>query len=195
MKEYFVHPSSDVEEGSEIGSGTKIWRFSHVLPGSKIGKNCVIGQNVMVGPEVSVGNRCKIQNNVSVYKGVILEDDVFCGPSMVFTNVMNPRAHIERKDDFKETLVKKGASIGANATVLAGNVLGRYSVVGAGSVVTKDIEDHSVVVGIPAKQVAWACECGDLLTKEIDFSGERNLKCDRCGLSYTQKGRKLERVM
>jgi UDP-2-acetamido-3-amino-2,3-dideoxy-glucuronate N-acetyltransferase len=172
----FVHPSAIVDDKVSIGDNTKIWHFSHVLSGSKVGDNCNIGQNVVIGPDVNIGNQCKIQNNVSVYKGVTLEDDVFCGPSMVFTNVYNPRAFIRRMDEIKPTLIKKGASIGANATIVCGVTIGRYALVGAGSVVKKDVEDYSMVAGNPARHIAWICECGYKLDdKKI---------CSACGKKY-----------
>ena len=150
-----------IDQPSQIGPGTKIWHFSHILKDCRIGENCNIGQNVVIGPEVTIGRGCKIQNNVSVYQGVTLEDDVFCGPSMVFTNVFNPRAHIRRMDEVRPTLVKTGASIGANATIVCGTTIGRYAFVGAGAVVTKDVPDYALVVGNPARQIGWMCSCGD----------------------------------
>ena len=167
----FVHDTAVIDDGVEIGKGTKIWLFSHVLGQSRIGDDCNIGQNVVIGPEVSVGNGCKIQNNVSVYKGVTLEDDVFCGPSMVFTNVFNPRAHVRRMDQVRPTLVKKGASIGANATIVCGATIGRYALVGAGAVVIKDVPDHALVVGNPARQTGWMCECGEKLNESFSCPG------------------------
>ncbi|MEI8321154.1 MAG: Gfo/Idh/MocA family oxidoreductase [Alphaproteobacteria bacterium] len=164
---YFVHETAFVDEGAEIGQGTKIWHFSHILKGTKIGKDCVIGQNVMIGPDVVVGNRCKIQNNVSLYKGVILEDGVFCGPSCVFTNVHTPRAEIERKDEFRTTYVEKGVTIGANATIVCGNKLGAYSLIGAGAVITKDVKPHAVMVGNPAKQIGWVSHAGEKLGEDL----------------------------
>ena len=178
-KRYFVHPSSFIDENVVIGEGTKIWHFSHILKNTKIGNNCILGQNVMVGPDVNIGNNCKIQNNVSIYKGVKLEDEVFCGPSMVFTNVINPRAFIERKQEFKDTLVKRGATIGANATVICGVTIGKYSLVGAGAVVTKDVPDYALVIGVPARQVGWVCKCGTTLKFENNYA-----KCDYCGNEY-----------
>jgi UDP-2-acetamido-3-amino-2,3-dideoxy-glucuronate N-acetyltransferase len=163
--DYFVHESSYVDDGVEIGGGTKIWHFSHVLSGSHIGENCNIGQNVVIGPDVTIGNGCKIQNNISIYKGVTLEDEVFCGPSMVFTNVYNPRSAIKRMDELRPTLVKKGASIGANATVLCGITIGRYAFIGAGAVVLKDVPDYALIVGNPGKQKGWMCECGTKLNE------------------------------
>ncbi len=173
---YFVHPTAIVDEKVAIGEGTKVWHFTHVLSGSKIGKGCNIGQNVVIGPDVTMGNNCKLQNNVSVYKGVTLEDGVFCGPSMVFTNVYNPRAEIRKMDQARPTLVKRGASIGANATVVCGNTLGRYCFIGAGAVVTKNVPDHALVVGNPGKQIGWMCECGERLTDDLD--------CISCGKAY-----------
>jgi UDP-2-acetamido-3-amino-2,3-dideoxy-glucuronate N-acetyltransferase len=172
---YFVHDTAIVDGGCEIGSGTKIWHFSHIIKDTKIGKDCVIGQNVMIGPDVIVGNRCKIQNNVSLYRGVILEDGVFCGPSCVFTNVHNPRAEIERKDEFRPTHVERGVTIGANATILCGNRLGAYSLIGAGSVITKYVKPHAVMAGNPAKQIGWVSHAGEKLGDNLvcPFEGRR----------------------
>ena len=153
MSDYFVHESSYVDEGAEIGAGTKIWHFCHVMPWAKIGQRCNIGQNVLISPDVRIGDNVKIQNNVSLYTGVIVEDDVFLGPSMVFTNVINPRSHVNRRDEYKTTLVRKGASIGANATIVCGVTLGRYCFVGAGAVVTKDVPPDTLVVGMPARAI------------------------------------------
>lgn len=190
MSEYFVHPSSFIDDEVNIGKGTKIWHFCHILSKTTIGDNCVIGQNVMIGPDVTVGNNCKIQNNVSIYKGVILEDDVFCGPSCVFTNVVNPRAFIERKHEFKTTLVKKGATIGANATIVCGNTIGRYAFIGAGAVVTKNVEDYALVVGVPAKQIGWVCKCGTTLSVS-----NSDLVCRVCGNVYRLIDKKIEVVI
>lgn len=184
--DYFIHPTSIIEDNVKIGKGTKIWLFSHVLPNCKIGENCNIGQNVMIGPDVKIGNRCKIQNNVSVYPGVTLEDEVFCGPSCVFTNVINPRAFIERKDEFKPTLVKKGASIGANATIVCGHTIGRYALIGAGAVVTKDVPDYALMVGVPAKQIGWVCRCGTTLKESKQI-----LICPYCSNAYQERKSKL----
>jgi len=173
---YFVHESAYIDDNVEIGEGTRIWHFTHLLGGSKIGKNCNIGQNVMIGPEVTIGNNCKIQNNVSVYKGVTLEDGVFCGPSMVFTNIYNPRAEIRKMDQVRPTLVKKGATLGANCTIICGVTIGRYAFVGAGSVITEDIPDHAMMVGNTGRQIGWACECGERLNE--DFT------CSKCGKKY-----------
>ncbi|MBM3468420.1 MAG: oxidoreductase [Alphaproteobacteria bacterium] len=164
---YFSHETALVDPGCEIGQGTKIWHFSHILKGTKIGEECVIGQNVMIGPDVIIGNRCKIQNNVSLYKGVTLEDGVFCGPSCVFTNVHNPRAEVERKDEFRPTYVEKGVTIGANATIICGNRLGAYSLIGAGAVITKDVKPHAIMVGNPARQIGWVSHAGEKLKDDL----------------------------
>jgi acetyltransferase-like isoleucine patch superfamily enzyme len=173
---YYVHETAIVDGGCEIGKGTKIWHFSHIIKGTRIGEDCVVGQNVMVGPDVVVGNRCKIQNNVSLYKGITLEDGVFCGPSCVFTNVHNPRAEIERKDEFRLTHVERGVTIGANATIVCGNRLGAYSLIGAGAVITKDVKPHAVMVGNPAKQIGWVSHAGEKLGED--------LVCPREGKKY-----------
>ena len=164
ITKYFHHETAIIDEGCEIGEGTKIWHFSHIMPNCQIGEKCNIGQNVVVSPDVILGNNVKVQNNVSIYTGVICEDDVFLGPSMVFTNVINPRSAIIRKEEYKQTLVKKGASIGANATVVCGNPIGKYALIGAGAVVTKEIPDYALVVGNPAKQIGWVSEYGHRLT-------------------------------
>jgi UDP-2-acetamido-3-amino-2,3-dideoxy-glucuronate N-acetyltransferase len=177
--DYFRHPTAVVDEGAEIGAGTKIWHFAHILPGTKIGARCVVSQNVMIGPKVTVGNGCKIQNNVSLYEGVTLEDDVFCGPSMVFTNVLYPRAHINRRDEFLPTLIRQGATIGANATIVCGNTVGRYAMVGAGSVVTRDVPDFALVLGAPAVRIGWVSRSGDRLGED--------LVCPRTGERYGLK--------
>jgi UDP-2-acetamido-3-amino-2,3-dideoxy-glucuronate N-acetyltransferase len=176
--QYFTAPTAVVDVGSEIGHGTRIWHFSHIMTGSKIGCNCNLGQNVVISPDVRVGDGVKIQNNVSVYTGVELEDDVFCGPSVVFTNVINPRSHIERKNEYKRTLVRQGASIGANATIVCGVILGRYCFVAAGAVVTKDVPDYALVIGVPATQVGWVCACG------VRLHDANNVKCGDCGHNY-----------
>ena len=186
-KNYFVHESSYVDEPCEIGEGTKIWHFSHVMSGSKIGCRCNIGQNVVILPEVRIGDNVKIQNNVSVYTGVELEDDVFCGPSMVFTNVVNPRSHVPRKDEYRRTLVKRGASIGANATVVCGNTIGRYAFIGAGAVVTRDVPDFALVVGNPGRVAGWMCQCGIKLDLSRDLAGDGESACSACGKSYRKK--------
>lgn len=179
-KEYFVHESSYVDEGCSIGKGTKIWHFSHIMSGSVIGERCNIGQNVVISPGVVLGNNVKIQNNVSVYTGVMCEDDVFLGPSMVFTNVSNPRSAVIRRDKYEVTLVKKGASIGANATIVCGNDIGRYSFVGAGAVVTKPVPDFALVLGNPAKLVGWMSEYGHRLT----FDDTNHALCPESGQRY-----------
>ncbi|MBT5110261.1 MAG: Gfo/Idh/MocA family oxidoreductase [Rhodospirillaceae bacterium] len=186
----FVHPTACVDQPSVIGVGSKIWHFSHVLANSNIGEACNIGQNVVIGPDVTLGARCKIQNNVSVYPGVTLEDDVFCGPSMVFTNVVNPRAHVSRKDEFKPTLVRKGATIGANATIVCGVEIGRYAFIGAGAVVTHDVADHALMVGNPARAIGHMCECGERLPD----ASETDLACNACGESYRMECGALSRV-
>ena len=160
---FFVHVSSYIDEGCSIGSGTKIWHFSHIMPHCSIGNNCNIGQNVVISPDVTIGNNVKIQNNVSVYTGVVCEDDVFLGPSAVFTNVINPRSAVNRKTEYQKTIVKKGASIGANATIVCGNDIGQYAFVGAGAVVTKNVPDFALIVGNPAKQIGWVSEYGHRL--------------------------------
>jgi UDP-2-acetamido-3-amino-2,3-dideoxy-glucuronate N-acetyltransferase len=162
-KNYFAHSTAVIDEGSEIGSGTKIWHFSHIMPKCKIGENCNIGQNVVISPDVILGKNVKVQNNVSIYTGVICEDDVFLGPSMVFTNVINPRSAVNRRNQYLKTIVKKGASIGANATIVCGNDIGEYAFIGAGAVVTKYVPPYALVIGNPAKQVGWMSECGNKL--------------------------------
>lgn len=182
-KAYFVHESSYVDDPCSIGDGTRIWHFSHIMRDSEIGKNCNIGQNVVISPGCVVGDNVKIQNNVSVYTGVIMEDDVFCGPSMVFTNVINPRSHVERKDEYKRTLVRKGASIGANATIVCGVTLGQFAFVGAGSVVTRDVPDYAVVYGSPARIRSWVCNCGLGLPLSDDPDKDETATCE-CGKRY-----------
>ena len=169
MNEYFAHETAVIDDGCSIGNGTKIWHFSHIMPNCEIGEDCNIGQNVVVSSEVVLGKNVKVQNNVSIYTGVICEDDVFLGPSMVFTNVINPRSAIKRRDEFKTTLVKKGASIGANATVICGNNIGEYAFVGAGAVVTKNVKPYALVVGNPSKQIGWISEFGHRL--KFDTNG------------------------
>lgn len=178
IKSFFSHDSSIIDSGAKIGKDTKIWHWTHISSASIIGDNCIIGQNVYIGNNVSIGNNVKIQNNVSIYDSVIIEDDVFCGPSCVFTNVINPRAFIERKNQFKTTLVKQGATIGANATIVCGNTLGRYSFIGAAALVNNDILSHALVIGVPAKQIGWVCFCG--CTLQPNISDLKKLLCD-CG--------------
>jgi UDP-2-acetamido-3-amino-2,3-dideoxy-glucuronate N-acetyltransferase len=183
----FIHPTAVVDEGVTIGDGSKIWHFSHVLGGSTIGATCNVGQNVVIGPDVSIGKSCKIQNNVSVYKGVTLEDGVFCGPSMVFTNIYNPRAEIRKMDQVRPTLVKKGATLGANSTIVCGNTIGCYAFIGAGAVVNKNVADHALVVGNPAKPIGWVCMCGERLAEDLTC-----LACDR---SYKKGSEGLTRLV
>ena len=175
----FVDPTAIVDAGAVIGGGTKVWHFSHILRGSKVGRNCNIGQNVVIGPDVSVGKGCKIQNNVSLFNGLTLEDDVFCGPGAVFTNVFNPRAHIRRMGEIRSTLLKQGATLGANCTVVCGHVIGRYAFVGAGAVVTCDVRDHALVKGNPARQDGWVCRCGEKV--------DETLSCPACGKRYLER--------
>lgn len=179
---YFVHETSVVDPGADIGEGTQIWHFCHIMEGAKIGKRCKFGQNVFLASGVILGENCKIQNNVSIYDGVVLEDDVFCGPSMVFTNVKTPRSGVLRNtsDDYLGTHVKKGASIGANATIVCGVTIGRYAFVGAGSVVSRDVPDYALVLGVPAHVKGWACECGIRLS----FSEPGEATCSECGKRY-----------
>lgn len=180
---YFAHHTAVVDQDAEIGDGTKIWHFAHILAGSRIGAGCVIGQNVMIGPNVTIGSGCKIQNNVSIYDGVTLEDDVFCGPSMVFTNVLFPRAHVSRKAEFSPTLVRRGASIGANATVVCGNTIGTYAMVGAGAVITRDVPAHALMAGNPARRRGWVSRSGERLGPD--------LVCPRTGERYALEGEVL----
>jgi len=163
----FIHESAYVDDDVEIGANTKIWHFSHILPRTRIGQNVSVGQNVVIGPDVAVGDNCKIQNNVSLYKGVRLEQGVFCGPSCVFTNVLNPRAEVERKDEFRQTPVRRGATIGANATIVCGNELGEYCMIGAGAVVTKSVPPHALMVGVPARRVGWVSRAGEILDETL----------------------------
>lgn len=195
VKSYFVHPSSYVDEPCEIGEGTVIWHFCHVMPHSRIGKDCRIGQNVFIAPYVQVGNNVKIQNNVSVYTGVTLEDDVFCGPSIVFTNVATPRSAVPRNrvEDYLPTLVKQGASLGANATIVCGHTIGRFAFIGAGTVVTRDVPDYAMVYGNPGRIRGWACECGARLEFRDDklrFPDER-AHCGECSRTYVMKNGKV----
>ena len=181
MSDYFVHQSSYVDEGARIGKGTKIWHFSHVMPGAVIGERCTLGQNVVVMPGTVIGNNVKIQNNVSIYEGVTLEDDVFCGPSCVFTNVINPRSHVSRKSQYLKTLVKRGASIGANATIICGATVGEYSFIGAGAVVRGNVLPYALVVGVPARQAGWVCTCGT----RLDLV-HGSATCGACGTKYRE---------
>ncbi len=189
MADYFVHESSYIDERCQIGEGTKIWHFTHIMAGCRIGQNCNIGQNVVISSLVQLGNGVKIQNNVSVYEGVICEDDVFLGPSCVFTNVINPRSFIPRKNEYKKTIIRKGASIGANATIVCGHDIGKYAFVGAGSVVTKSVPDYACVVGNPAKLLYYVCECG----KPLQFDND-NCVCKACGKRYLKKDNNVEEI-
>lgn len=177
---FFHHPSSYIDEGCTIGDGTKIWHFSHIMQGCTIGKDCNIGQNVVISPEVVLGNNCKIQNNVSVYTGVTCEDDVFLGPSMVFTNVINPRAAVSRKDEYRPTLLRRGASVGANATIVCGHTLGKYCLIGAGSVVTKDVPDYALIMGNPARCRGFVSEHGE----KLSFDAQGRATCPATGDQY-----------
>ncbi len=183
-KDFFVHDTAVIDQDCQIGRDTKIWHFCHVLSGSRIGENTNIGQNVVIGPDVAIGNNCKIQNNVSVYKGVTLEDGVFCGPSMVFTNIYNPRAEIRKMDQVRRTRVKHGATLGANCTIVCGTTIGRYAFVGAGAVVNRNVADHALVVGNPARQIGWVCQCGERLTDDLE--------CLACGKTYARLDNGLE---
>ena len=181
-----IHESAYVDEGAVIGDDTRVWHFCHVLGGAVIGARCSLGQNVVVMNGVRIGNNVKIQNNVSVYEGVELEDDVFCGPSMVFTNVPNPRSHVSRKSEYRRTLVRRGATIGANATIVCGITLGEYCFIGAGAVVTRDVRPYALLAGVPARRIGWMCRCGERLPD----SGEG--KCPKCGTSYARAGEGIE---
>jgi UDP-2-acetamido-3-amino-2,3-dideoxy-glucuronate N-acetyltransferase len=178
---YYVHPSAVVDVGAQIGERSKVWHFVHVMSGAQIGSDCVIGQGCYIG-NVTIGNGCRIQNNVSVYDGVELEDDVFCGPSCVFTNVINPRSAVSRKDEYRQTLIKRGASIGANATIVCGVVIGEYAFVGAGAVVRHDVPPHALVIGVPARPAGWMCACGERLRDKTSL--QKAVHCARCHRAY-----------
>jgi UDP-2-acetamido-3-amino-2,3-dideoxy-glucuronate N-acetyltransferase len=190
MAEYFKHESAYVDDGCEIGKGTKIWHFSHIMPNCKLGEGCNIGQNVVVSPDVVLGKNVKVQNNVSIYTGVICEDDVFLGPSMVFTNVMNPRSAVNRKAEYLKTIVKKGASIGANATIVCGHDIGKFAFIGAGSVVTKNVPDYALMVGNPAKQTGWMSEFGS----KLKFDAGGNAVCAESGEKYQIKDNIVSKI-
>lgn len=190
MGDYFKHESSYVDEGCVIGAGTKIWHFSHIMSNCVIGCNCNIGQNVVVSPNVVLGNNVKIQNNVSVYSGVVCEDDVFLGPSMVFTNVINPRSHVVRRDEFRSTIVRRGASIGANATIVCGHEIGEYALIGAGSVVTRDVKPYALMVGNPARQIGWVSAHGERLS----FDANGVAVCNATGVKYRLKGNFVQQI-
>ena len=177
-----VHPTAIVDEGAQLGEGTRVWHWVHVCGGARIGARCVLGQNVFVGNDVAIGDNVRIQNNVSIYEGVELEDDVFCGPSCVFTNVMNPRSHVSRKNEYRRTLVKRGASIGANATIVCGHTIGEYAFIGAGAVVRSDVPPYALMVGVPARRVGWICQCGIRLAVR-----EGRARCATCGSEYTER--------
>lgn len=187
---FFSHDTAIIDEGCTIGEGTKIWHFSHVMPGCTIGQNCNIGQNVVVSPDVTLGNNVKVQNNVSIYSGVICEDDVFLGPSMVFTNVVNPRSAINRRGLYSKTVVRKGATIGANATIVCGNDIGEFAFIGAGAVVTKEVEPYALVVGNPAKKIGWISEYGH----RLNFDKNGFATCEESGEKYELKNEKLRKV-
>ena len=188
-KPFFAHESAVIDEPREIGEGTRIWHFSHIMKNAKIGRGCSIGQNVFIASDVVIGDNVKIQNNVSLYTGVILEDDVFCGPSMVFTNVVNPRSHVSRKDEYQQTLVRKGASLGANCTIVCGYTIGRYAFIGAGAVVAKDVADYALVVGIPGRIAGWMCQCGIRLAfAQANEPEVQRAQCRSCGLCYVKRG-------
>lgn len=189
MSAPFIHASAFVDDGARIGAGTKVWHFCHVMPGAVIGARCTLGQNVVVMNGTRIGDNVKIQNNVSVYEGVELEDDVFCGPSMVFTNVINPRSHVSRRDEFKRTLVRRGATIGANATVVCGVTIGAYAFVGAGAVVAADVRDYALVVGVPAREAGWVCACGVKLV-----GTGKEFACPACGTAYRFEAETLRPV-
>lgn len=190
MSRYFVHPSSFVDEPVDIGQGTKIWHFCHISRGAKIGRNCTLGQNVYVGGRAIIGNNCKIQNNVSVYDLVTLEDDVFCGPSMVFTNDINPRAAFPKGEKWIPTLVRRGASLGANCTILCGITIGRYAFVAAGAVVRRDVPDFALVAGVPAKVIGWMCQCGG----RLDFTRRTQTTCQLCRRKYRKQRQRVDQI-
>jgi UDP-2-acetamido-3-amino-2,3-dideoxy-glucuronate N-acetyltransferase len=187
---YFAHPSAIIDDNCIIGEGTKIWHFSHIMPGAVIGNNCNLGQNVVVSPKVVLGNNVRVQNNVSIYEGVICEDDVFLGPSMVLTNVINPRSAVSRKNEFKTTLIKKGASIGANATIICGNTIGSYAFIGAGSVVTKDVPDFALIVGNPGRQTGWMSEYGH----KLKFNANNMAVCEESKQEYILENNMVRRL-
>ena len=189
---YTVHPSAIIDEGAQIGAGSRVWHFVHICSGAVIGKGCSFGQNVFVGNQVIIGDNCKIQNNVSVYDNVTLEEGVFCGPSMVFTNVYNPRSLIERKNEYRDTLIKKGATLGANCTIVCGSTVGCYAFIGAGAVVNKDVPDYALMVGVPAKQIGWMSEYGEQLN--LPLSGEASTICSHSGATYQLKNQQLTKL-
>ncbi|MCP5172550.1 MAG: DapH/DapD/GlmU-related protein [Porticoccaceae bacterium] len=192
VDDVFVHETAIVDEGAKIGKKSRVWHFTHICAGARIGEGVSLGQNVFVGNQVEIGDNCKIQNNVSVYDNVTLEDDVFCGPSMVFTNVYNPRSAVERKSEYRATLVKRGATLGANCTIVCGNTIGAFSFVGAGAVVNKDVPDYALVVGVPARQIGWMSEFGEQL--DLPLGGEGDICCPHTGEVYHLKLGKLQKT-
>jgi UDP-2-acetamido-3-amino-2,3-dideoxy-glucuronate N-acetyltransferase len=190
MSSYFAHPSAVIDDHCEIGEGTKIWHFCHIMSGSRIGNGCNLGQNVVVSPGVTLGSNVKVQNNVSIYTGVICEDDVFLGPSMVFTNVINPRSAVPRKDEYRKTIVRKGATIGANATIVCGNEIGEYAMIGAGSVITKEVPAYALVYGNPARQRGWVSEYGH----KLEFNNEGIGTCPETGQAYVLKDNTVKKI-
>lgn len=190
---YYQHPSAIVDEGAQIGEGSRVWHFVHICGGARIGQGVSLGQGVFVGNKVVIGDRCKIQNNVSVYDNVTLEEGVFCGPSMVFTNVYNPRSLIERKDQYRDTLVKKGATLGANCTIVCGATIGEFAFIGAGAVVNKDVPAYALMVGVPARQIGWMSEFGEQL--DLPLQGEGEVLCQQSGACYRLRGRSVCKVM
>ena len=190
-RSYFAHETAVIDDGATIGEGTKIWHFSHIMTGAKIGRGCNLGQNVVVSPGCVLGDNVKVQNNVSIYTGVILEDDVFCGPSMVFTNVINPRSHIVRRDEYRTTRVGRGASIGANATIICGHDLGKYCFIGAGAVVTRPVPDYGLIVGNPGRLVGYVCYCGDRLGISVGAPIGAEVSCGSCGKLYAMSDSQL----
>ena len=193
MKNVFIHETAIIDEGASLGDGSRVWHFVHVCSGARIGRDCSLGQNVFVGNRVSIGNNVKIQNNVSVYDNVTIEADVFCGPSMVFTNVYNPRAAISRKDEYLDTLIQKGATLGANSTIVCGISIGRYAFVGAGAVVKQDVPDYALVVGVPARQIGWMSEYGEQL--DLPLRGNMTITCPHTGSQYLLEGSHLKRIL
>ena len=191
MKDIFIHPTAVVDEGADIGVGTKIWHFSHISSQSRIGKNNSIGQNVFVANNVRIGDNCKIQNNVSIYDNVFLEDDVFCGPSMVFTNVYNPRSSVSRKNEYMDTIVEKGVTMGANCTIVCGVTLGKFAFIGAGALVNKDVKPYSLIVGIPGKQIGWMSEYGEQIP--LPLEGDGNYFCKKSNINYVLKNGSLDK--
>ena len=189
---YTVHPSAIIDEGAQIGAGSRVWHFVHICSGAVIGKGCSFGQNVFIGNQVIIGDNCTIQTNVSGYDNVTLEEGVFCGPSMVFTNVYNPRSLIERKNEYRDTLIKKGATLGANCTIVCGSTVGRYAFIGAGAVVNKDVPDYALMVGVPAKQIGWMSEYGEQLN--LPLSGEASTTCSHTGATYQLKNQQLTKL-